>query len=652
MALKLKLRSKLLLSVLGTVILIYLVSFAFISIKVKRIAYNDATNYIDAYISENANITMGGLNTDMITVRTLAQSFSNYNVLPAEKRTEIVKALYKGVFEENPQFYALWDSWELKYIDPNWKLDYGRYVENYWRNGSEIINESELRNLDGDSGDYERIKREARESVEEPYFYSFTGNKEDEILMTSFISPILKNKEYVGIVGIDISLEHFQSKIENLEPYKNSYAFLVSNKGIIIAHPNKEFINKSISEIYDDKDLLKETGDKIRQGLSFNYIGNHHLLNTPSYFSFAPIKIGVTDTPWSLGIAVPVDVLLQKANQNIKDVLIIAIVGIFLLVTILWFIAHNITQPILKVAKYAKYCSNGDFSKSLHINRKDEIGELAEMLTKTTASFEEITELAKKITEGDLTADMEKSLNSRDGDLIQSLQSMIQKLRSIINEISLSTNDLSNTANSLSNNSQRIMQSGNEQDFFTSEVNKSMREIDNLSNRAVQHVQDGVSKVSKTVDSLKGIIEKTRIIEDIYRKTNFIAINAAVEAARAGEYGKGFSVVAKEVQKLAEQSKIAAGDIDGISNESIVIAEESLSVLKSIVEDIQQTSVQIKQIINASMNGERNGSPDLVRLKEITDENMFISKEIAANATSLSLNAENLKGSINYFRTN
>lgn len=652
MALKLKLRSKLLISVLGTVIIIYLISFAFISVKVKRIAYNDATNYIDAYISENANITMGELNADMITVRTMAQSFVNYQIFPAEKRAEIVKALYKGVFEKNPQFYALWDSWELKYIDPKWDLPYGRYVENLWRDGNEIKNESELRNLDGDSGDYERIKKEAKECVEEPYFYSFTGSKDDEILMTSFISPILKKEKYIGIVGIDISLEHFQSKIENLTPYENSYAFLVSNKGIIIAHPNKKFINKPISEIYDNKYLLKETGDKIQQGLSFNYIGNHHLLNIPSYFSFAPINIGETNAPWSLGIAVPVNVLLQKANQNMKYVLVIAIIGMLFLITILWLIAHNITQPIIKVAKYAKYCSNGDFSKSLNINRRDEIGELAEMLTKTTASFEEITELAKKITEGDLTVDMEKSLNSRDGDLIQSLQQMIQKLRSIISEISLSTNDLLNTANSLNNNSLRIMKSGNEQDFFTSEVNKSMNKIEVISNNAVQHVEEGVAKVSKTVDSLKGIIEKTRIIEDIYRKTNFIAVNAAVEAARAGEFGKGFSVVAKEVQKLAEQSKIAASDIDSISKESIVVAEESLKELKSIVEDIQQTSVHIKKIINASMNGERNGLTDLVRLKEITDDNIFISKEIATNASTLSSNAENLKESINYFRIN
>ena len=100
MTLKLKIRSKLLLSVLGTIIIIYTISIAFISLRMKKNAYNDATNYIDAYISENANITMGQFNADMITIRTLAQAFENYNVFPPQKRTEIVKELYKGVFEK------------------------------------------------------------------------------------------------------------------------------------------------------------------------------------------------------------------------------------------------------------------------------------------------------------------------------------------------------------------------------------------------------------------------------------------------------------------------------------------------------------------------------------------------------------------------
>ena len=322
------------------------------------------------------------------------------------------------------------------------------------------------------------------------------------------------------------------------------------------------------------------------------------------------------------------------------------------IVAIIWLIAHNITHPLIKVAKYATHCSNGDFSKSLIIERKDEIGELAMVLNNTSSSFIEISELAKKISMGDLSTDMENSLSSRDGDLIISLQQMIGKLRSMMTEISNSTNNLVQTANSLNGNSIKIMNSGNEQNFFAFEVSKSMNSIEKASNQAVNYARDGVEKVEKTVNSLKGIINKTKVIEDIYRKTNFIAVNAAIEAARAGSYGKGFAVVSKEIQKLAEQSRIAANDIDKFSKESIVVAEESVETLKFIMTEIQQTSSLIKQIINASYNGGENENTDLVRLQEITNENISISKEIASNAKMLASNAEMLKGSINYFKIN
>jgi len=650
MAIRLKIRSKLLLFVLGTVVLVYAISIAFISLKIKKSAYHDATNYIDAYISENANITRGEFNADMITVRTLAQAFENYTVFPAGNRTEIVQSLYKGVFEKNPQFYALWDSWELQFIDPKWKLPYGRYVENYWRDGGQIKNEHELRNLDGDNGDYERLKREAVESVEEPYFYSFTGRKEDEILMSSFISPIKREGNYIGLVGIDISLEHFQGKIEKLKPYENSFAFLISYEGIIVAHPNKEFINKSIKEVYPENDFAENTIQGIKKGEGFSCLNKHYQDNEICYYSFAPIKIGESKNTWSMGIAVPVDVILAEANSGINFVIIIGLIGLFVLITVIWFVSHHITQPIMRVAKHAQKCSKGDFSKTLDISRNDEIGELAKGLNSMTMSLYEISEMAKRISEGDLTVNIESSLLGNEGDLIVSLKQMIEKLRYMVTEITSSTSELINTADVLSTNSERIMTSGKEQDYFTSEVYKSMHKIEHISQQAVKNVNEGVAKVSKTVESLKQIIQKTAIVEDIYRKTNFISVNASVEAARAGEHGKGFAVVAKEIQKLAEQSKKATSDIGEISKDSIKVAEESLNSLQAIVNEIKQTSELIKQIINASESGINNGMADLVRLKEITDDNLLISKDIASNATQLTGNAEVLKGVINHFK--
>jgi methyl-accepting chemotaxis protein len=651
MAIRLGIRSKMILGIIGAVSIIYIVSITIIWANIKKNAYKDATKYIDAYVSEKANITTGEFGSDMAVIRTLAQAFTNYTVFTSEKREEVVRSLYNSVFTNNPQFYALWDSWELSEIDPKWTKPYGRYSESIWREGTELLTNQELKNLDGDSGDYERIKREAKESVEEPYLYSFTQGG-PEVLMTSFVSPIKRNGKYVGIVGVDISLEQLQEKIKDLHPYPNSYVFLISYNGVFVAHPNKSLINRSIEEGQNCSLGEGVIIEKIKKGEKFIANGTHFNLNIPIYLSFAPIQIGESKTPWSIGIAVPMEAILQKTSESINRIIIIAVIGLILSIIVIWLIAHYITEPLIKVANHSKFLSNGDFSKTVTINRNDEVGDLALALNETAKSFHEITELAKRISLGDLSEELEASLSERSGELIVAFKGMIGKLRSILNDISNGADTIIDTTKSLNNNSARVLDAGQDQETFTIEVNKSMVNIEKISEQAVKSITVGVDKVDQTVNSLKGIIERTRVIQDIYSKTNFIALNAAIEAARAGEHGKGFSVVAKEIQKLAEQSKIAANQIDSISNQSISIAEESLSSLKTIVGEIQQTSHHIRRIIDSSENGIRNGNADLVRLKEITTENTDVSQDIANNSHLLAKEAEQLKESINFFRTN
>ena len=646
MTLKLSIRSKMLLSIMSTVIVITIITIGYISYKFRTKAFNDAKDYIDANAREHANLAIAEFNGDMNVIRTLAQAFTNYKNLPEGKRAEIHRDMYEYVFIDNPQFYGIWDSWELAATDPDWKLPYGRYVEEFWRAGGEIHNNNSLKSLEGDNTDYARIKREKSESVEEPYYYSYTGNKKDEILMTSFICPILVDSNFIGVVGTDITLDRFQQQINNIHPFNHGYAFLISNKGVLITHPDTGYINKPVTEIINDEDILPN----IEEGQFFSFIYKDQN-KSRSYISFAPVIIGNTNTPWSIGIVVPMEVILSEANSSISFTLIIGAVGLFLILIIVWIIAYSITKPLKHVVTYAKSCSEGKIDADIGIVRNDEIGEMANALKVSTNYFKEVIELANQISRGNLSNTTLKSLDSKKGDLIDSLKAMVMQLKQITENIKTSTFDIMSVSENLLANAERINEGASQQEKFTKELSQSMVRIEEISANATKDIVSGADHVNETVDSMKDVVGKTKIIESIYSRTNFIALNAAVEAARAGEYGKGFAVVAKEIQNLAEQSKLAANDIDDLSHSSIEKAQDSIKNLKRIIDEIQKTSELIKEINSSESDRKsKNGHSNIIKLKEITSSNLLVSNEISKNAQELSERTEVLNELLNFFQ--
>ena len=97
------------------------------------------------------------------------------------------------------------------------------------------------------------------------------------------------------------------------------------------------------------------------------------------------------------------------------------------------------------------------------------------------------------------------------------------------------------------------------------------------------------------------IVEKVLVISDIAFQTNIIAINAAIEAAAAGEFGKGFSVVAAEVKKMAEISTRSAENINQLLVSSIELAENSNDILEQIIEQMQKDAEMINEVSLASI---------------------------------------------------
>jgi len=278
---------------------------------------------------------------------------------------------------------------------------------------------------------------------------------------------------------------------------------------------------------------------------------------------------------------------------------------------------------------------------------------------------DDIAQITRQIADGNLDVSFDKYQNKTG--ILAAVQDMTNKLKAIVTSVINEADNLASSGDMLNISSRKISEGANLQASSNEEVAASMEEMsaniqqnadnakqtEQISIETMSKLHDSSGSIQTSVESMRNIVQKITIINDIAFQTNLLALNASVEAARAGEHGAGFAVVATEVRKLAERSRLAAEEINSLSEKGLNVAEMANAKFKSIVPEMERTINLVQSITLASSelnSGISQIELTMQQLNNISQQNAASSEEMAATAEELAGRGNKLRETVSYFK--
>ncbi|WP_186431592.1 methyl-accepting chemotaxis protein [Clostridium sp. BSD9I1] len=354
-----------------------------------------------------------------------------------------------------------------------------------------------------------------------------------------------------------------------------------------------------------------------------------------------------------------------------KSLILIISICIFVFAAISYMIIKFINASMKNHINSLNTVAEGDFRVSLDTESKSEFGLMNRALAKTIDNISSmITEVKEKSNfidkkSNDLST-IADEMSASSENVANSIQDAAEGTSSQAEEISTIVNILDDFSVELENIIQAIRGIDGKSHHISAMANES--DVNMLALvKSINNIKDSfagfASKVINLGENISQINEITDVINNIADQTNLLALNAAIEAARAGESGRGFSVVADEIRKLAEQSKVSSKNINslinGISSETNVMVKNTgnmeeeltsqvnminvtINSFKNILKAVEEVIPEIEAVNSTALN--INEEKDIIlekiqQVSAIAEEVSASSEEIAAAAQESNLSS-------------
>jgi methyl-accepting chemotaxis protein len=289
--------------------------------------------------------------------------------------------------------------------------------------------------------------------------------------------------------------------------------------------------------------------------------------------------------------------------------------GIVLLIVFALLLARFTTRPIVALSRAAESVVRGDLSVRVHLTGGAELRRLG-------ATFNAMI---------DRLSGVLSRLKGEVGESAGNLSSAAEQLASATFEQTTAATQTSSSMEELARSTVSIADTVDRVALQAGEVRANLEQAQS----DLRASGDRTLALAGRVNEIEGILD---LINDIADQTNLLALNAAIEAARAGDAGRGFAVVADEVRRLAERSKVAAGQIAKLVEGAQAQSSETVMALEKGVKQMERGLVMMQAM--AELSGQVQLATQQQRA--FTDEVVLAIEHIAEGSRSVATTAQDI----------
>ncbi|GAA5786604.1 chemotaxis transducer [Chitiniphilus shinanonensis] len=680
------LRTKVLLAAGIAVTVGFVAMIATIALHIQRDALADGHAELDTQAAAYSQQVSAYFAEAFALPRHLGQVvLAQQTVAPPDRKA--TNAMIEQLLQGFPAASGLWLLWEPNAFDgkdDQFRLDWphhdpsGRYTPYFTRTDGKISQDTmvprdqikdfeQFRDHPQDYqppydkpgwGDfYLQPKSRQRPTITDPAAYEVQDTK---VLMSSVTLPLMRDGKVLGVAGMDLPLASLIGGIGQYKPMGVGHVSLISNGGLVVIGPDAAQLGQPLREA----DFPPGFKAQVASGQAVQFERDGVL------YSYRPVTIDDTGQAWSLGLAVPLAAIEQRAVDARNRAILVGVIAVLLIVALLSVLLAALTRPLARLATAMEEVSSGegDLTRRLAVTAHDEIGRTSEAFNRFMAHlqemFREVHAYSDRIgvAAGQLrdSADRVTQASQQQAEAASATAASVEEVTVSSQHIAGFTGDFRETARAASTGTAEGQQRVDHVAAEVARIDESMQQLDLTMGRLAEQSQ----RVNHIVQSIRGIADQT----------NLLALNAAIEAARAGEQGRGFAVVADEVRKLAEHTGAATVEIDQIVAEiqrgidaagkdtgqargqirdSVERSREAAGALVEIRQRADSLVDSVRQIAEATRE-QASASTDIAqhieRISSMAQQNHDVVGQVSAAVNDLDRLSSSLRGIVDRFR--